>query len=304
MVKSKSTGKKFKVNPLIARPSPRDIPVVTQGSRTIPYDHIWVKYAYSTRAYSAMEAYFRQHEEYTHLVICPDDLIVKGEHIEALKQVLEEHDYPVLAGISNITPAMPGFISTCRYKLPTPFRPGRVYELMTDEEAAEANGVIEVKWTGWPAGFIARRVFDKIHLESDNALNKSPEREMGQAFDLMFCWNCEKHEIPIYVDTRVRMLHLKGMPEYKDFLTIQVNKKKPYILVDKQGHNPIIYKLTMPEDSLLGVYERCKGGAYDTNQATLLEKIVKEIEGIKRKINLIEDIEYDFVNEVRELPSN
>ena len=73
-----------KINPLLCCPSPRDIREVYEALRETGYDRLYAKYYPEKTAYNLLRDYFLDHTEYTHLVICPDDLIIKKEHIDSL----------------------------------------------------------------------------------------------------------------------------------------------------------------------------------------------------------------------------
>lgn len=199
------------VKPIIALPSPRkvDIVIETHEKELKDIPHLWVKYIWEKEAYAIIRDYFLKHNEYTHLIICPDDLIVKREHYDALVTTLEKEDYPVFSGICNKSMIAGDLMAICIDELPNVNRrKGRRFHLASYREMPK--GIIQVKFAGFPFMFIRRDIVEKIEFESDRKWNpyRRVVRELG--FDLPFCHNCNELGIPIYVDSRVVMLHLLG----------------------------------------------------------------------------------------------
>lgn len=207
------------VNPLICVLSPRNITLVKEGHNTFKdVPHLWIKYLKAYQAYRILTDYFMKNQEYTHLVISPDDLIVKREHYEALVKDLEQEDYPVLGGVCNVdvihenllaitVNSKPHVIRRIRFVQPTPDG----YAWVTRDEV-EGKGIIEVQFAGMPFLFIRRDIVEQIPLKGDTPYDPNPlvRATMPHAFDCAFCWECRARKIPIHVDTRVRMLHLNG----------------------------------------------------------------------------------------------
>ena len=85
------------MKPLIFIPSPRNLPKFNECiSKVKKYDKLWVKYWEQTQAYMIARDWFLN-EDYTHLVIFPDDMI----GYEAQIDTLLEHDLDVVSGWCN-----------------------------------------------------------------------------------------------------------------------------------------------------------------------------------------------------------
>ena len=86
---------------LIAIPSPRDLPQFAEAVNKIPADKLFCKYMHEQQAYDTIRENFltSANEQYTHLAILPDDLIVTPYHWQQLVEDLHEYDFPVLCGV-------------------------------------------------------------------------------------------------------------------------------------------------------------------------------------------------------------
>lgn len=225
----------MQIKPLIGSPSPRDIPEVKQNQDTIECDKLLVKYYHAKRAYKIIRSYFLDHEEYTHLILHPDDLIVNNEHFNILKSDIERHDYQVLSGtcnVSTIGQEEESLAITLQPNFPHPQRDMRKYGFVTRIALRPEHdkNIWQVAWAGFPFMWIRRDILEKIELVDDSEYNlQDPDR--GWAFDVMFCYNCKELGIPIYVDfnLKARMRHLKGNYRMGN-REIQTGIKKPKVI--------------------------------------------------------------------------
>ena len=214
-------SKKRKVRPMLGIPSPRDIPDFLTAIRYFcEAPRLWAKYYQEPSAYQNIRNYFLKHTDYTHLVICPDDLLITPQAFNVLKNDLEEEskDYPVLAGICN---SKYGASSVaCRDTLGGRF--------ITDEELDEVrrdqggSPIVKVRHEGFALSFIRRDIVEKI--------------EFGAIYttgiDYHFSLMCYKLKIPIHVDVRARMIHLCEQPPKGNFEYFKVGKEKPFLLFE------------------------------------------------------------------------
>lgn len=216
-------------NPLFCSPSPRDIAEVTRAHQKIPFDRLYAKYFVEREAYWHLRNFFLKHDEYTHLVIIPDDLIVEPHHVAQLYKDLEECDYAVLSGICNIDLAHPHLYSITE-NLPHPVRPlkkidcptetpqrrwygWRWYSWFTDktiqdEQKRQNSIIIRVQHSGFALQAIRRDVVEQIEFMTDALENGIKESETSSV-DVMFSNSCGAAGIPIFVDPRIKMLHLR-----------------------------------------------------------------------------------------------
>jgi hypothetical protein len=188
------------IRPLICSPSPRDIPEVRVAWDTLPCDKFLVKYQDEKTAYKLLRDFFLEHNEYTHMVICPDDLIVTKEVFKILSDDQTVFNYPVLAGICNLSWQQMDTYSCCRKV--------SGFQFLTEKELTEMRVrsndpqlILHMGHEAFACSWMRRDVVEKIPLEGMNE---------GHHFDWAFSIACRKYGVMIHVDTSARMLHLKN----------------------------------------------------------------------------------------------
>lgn len=232
------------INPLICIPSPRYIEVFNEHISLLPYDKIWVKYYPEPRAYQIFRDYFLEHKEYTHLVIIPDDLLVKPEHFERLKKDVEEYKFSIVGGICNLSclkadrdlTVLLSDDKICPHPdVPIPFKEFDWARFSELESKYKGHDIIKVSFTGFPCLFIDRKIVEDVPFRAN---------QRGWSIDLTFCYDCQSKKIPIYADKRVQMLHLKGIDPYKyrhiQVDTLLVNREKATVFLESGKTAPII----------------------------------------------------------------
>lgn len=249
-----------KFNPLLAIPSPRNIPKTTQAYHSLDVDKLWVKYYPENIAYAHIQRFFLEHREYTHLVISADDLLVQPEQFEALKSSVRanQEEYPVFSGVCNND--MVGgceFVMAVSLKFP-PCNPrrhtyGYGYAFVDarghnmdrrnpDKRGPAPTGIHHVSFAGFPCMFIRRDILQRLTLRTDYEYNLQ-YRMPGSSVDTVFCWDCyhAKPQIPIHADFDVKMLHLRGWQDPCMQLLVNVEGVTPYVALTKANEvKPII----------------------------------------------------------------
>jgi hypothetical protein len=76
-----------------------------------------------------------------------------------------------------------------------------------------------------PFMFIRRDIVEQVPLQGDTPYDPSRKHIEPKSFDAAFCWDCNQRNIPIHVDTRVRLLHLRGM-QHDTAIGSQVNNMR------------------------------------------------------------------------------
>ncbi len=211
-----------KINPLLVSPSPRDIREVYEALKETGYDRLYAKYYPEKTAYNLLRDYFLDHEEYTHLVICPDDLIIKTNDIAHLVHILEKHDFPVLSGVCNVDNGANKDLLNITFNLPHPRRMvperkqvgWRHYHWVHKDQKFQTE-LLPFLFSGFAAMFIRRDVVKRYKFTADATQNSTPSL-ITEAIDVMFANVCAIEGIPQMVDTAVRMEHLKGKERFFD----------------------------------------------------------------------------------------
>jgi hypothetical protein len=190
------------------RPSPRDIPEVLDAHKQIKCHKVWAKYFDEASAYRRLRNFFLYHKEYTHFVICPDDLIVTPEVFEGLRRDMEEQDFPVLAGLCNLNYqdlAKPVVTYSCCLSVSG-------LQFITSEYLKTHSGFQKMGHEAFACTWVRRDVLEKIPLNGLNfarMFNEDGWMEVeGRSFDWAFSIDCAKHGIPIHVDLDQKMIHL------------------------------------------------------------------------------------------------
>lgn len=221
-----STRKK-ESNLLICSASPRDIPEVMRERAKLTQDRFYMKYFKPREAYTRIRDFFLDNTQYTHLVIAPDDLVVYPSHVKQLEEDLKSFDYPVISGICNVDQRTKKNYAAIARNLPKRRYIDEgirdPYDWYTFDEIKNlGNPFLQVEFSGTPLMAIRRDIVKLIPFEDDGDYNEDGGE--GQAQDLHFNHNCKKHNIPVIVDTRINMLHMRHAGE------ILVGKVPPMII--------------------------------------------------------------------------
>jgi len=237
---------------LLFRASPRaNIPDVEALNRANEKecDVLYVRYAFEFDAYQFARDYFLDHKEYTHLVIATDDIIVKPEHIRQLKKDLKMHPFPVIGGMMNVDQQeyndQWGNLNICQ-TLGLQDRKLRSYDWYK-RNTLPVEDIFQVKFNGFALLAIRRDVIELFPFNTDSVF-KGTGVNFGASLDFVFCWYCHEHRwvengedkmsIPIYVDQRIDMQHLRISGTHQ-----AGERKKEVWLNDKLiqfGLNPIV----------------------------------------------------------------
>lgn len=215
---------RVKFNPLLVSPSPRDIKEVLEAHRLLPYNMLYAKYFTERNAYPLLRDYFLKHKEYTHMIICPDDLLITPNDIETLKSDILQDDYPILSGICNVDLDVTKNFWSITENIPHPVRPlqpkegerkwgWRWYSWYNDskisqEQALQKRSIIQVWHSGFALQSLRRDVVESIEFVTDSEANGIENWESAGT-DIMFSNSCSLTGIPIFADPRIRMLHLR-----------------------------------------------------------------------------------------------
>jgi hypothetical protein len=189
------------INPLLFSPSPRDIPAVLELWETLQYDHLVEKYMRPLAAYQAGRQYFLEHKEYTHLVVCPDDLEVTETVLNMLVSDIMVHNYPVIAGMCNMDEGQPELYNIqakgISYK---DNKPPAFKDSWIRRGKLPAEPIFEVGFAGFGCEFIERSVMEKVSFTG------ATNDKQGN-FDWQFTRECVSMGIPIMVDQRANIWH-------------------------------------------------------------------------------------------------
>lgn len=190
---------------LLGMPSPRNIPEVIDEWDKLKEDYIVAKHYKEWSAYQIIRNFFLNHKEYTHLGLCPDDLIVTQGDIDKLKRF----DYPVICGVANVNLDEDNPVSVIIDSIPDMNREYRSFNFSKYEDL---DDITQVQHAGFPLQIIRRDVVEQIDFDSESKLDGNDPDKWGN-IDLIFSHNCKKLGIPIHCYKGAKMIHLRGMGE-------------------------------------------------------------------------------------------
>ena len=236
------------ITTLIASPSPRDVTAVKESIETIKgIPKLYVKYFPEEYAYSIIKEYFLKHTNADYLIIAPDDLLASEYHYKQLVETIEKYgkqSIPTLSGMCNVH-NIQGYITQMAICLDheiSPERRHRHYKWsdLRDKrfrDFIKDKDLINVRFSGFPFQFIRRDIVEKIGLDADLTYNPYHRIREGFSIDVVFCYKCNTEGIPLLVNPRVQILHLRGSTNkaYPGMEPIQVWRKDPMVLLDEHG---------------------------------------------------------------------
>lgn len=217
---------------LICIPSPRDDPRFEHCMSFIPHDKLWMKYIpYIHGPYQKMRQYFLNNEEYTHLAICADDMLVGVTGVAKLWEDAKE--YKVISGMTNYTIQDLEQGNNCRLaitkNLPALKREYRTTDFYTFGELAY-TGIVPVKWQGTIFTIIPRHIIEWLSFDGD--IWKGVNLGTGYAYDVAIAHQLWEKGQTQWVDTSVMFKHLKG-----EKLQSGLGKKPEQIWIDRVGRS-------------------------------------------------------------------
>jgi len=205
MISSKT---KSEINLLLGRPSPRaNIWEVDRHNKDLPCDKILPTYITEYIAYGLMRDFFLEHKEYTHLVIATDDIIVLPKHVKQLQRDLEKYDFPVLSGMMNVNQNDRQDVNLASPIFAKERKQRSLIWLQRDSLPKE--DIFQVEFSGFPLMAIRRDLVERWTFDADKVL-VGQQGWKGASLDLVFCWRCKEAGIPVFVDKRIDMKHLRS----------------------------------------------------------------------------------------------
>lgn len=201
------------INPLLFCPSPRDLPEFYEEFNKITnYDKYFVRYTKpEVLAYDLGRDEFLKYEEYTHFIICPDDLIIKQEHVDKIVEDIQifNDDNLCIGGFCNIDTTDKKEISNiCIERVNIDPYPDRRYSFLTLQALHDLSfkKFIEVSFSGFPLFAVPRPILEKIEFRND-----SPDgwEDYGCCLDVMFCHDLLENGYKIICDLSLEMFHMK-----------------------------------------------------------------------------------------------
>lgn len=203
------------IEPLLFCPSPRDIPEFYDSFNKIKkYDKYFVRYTKpEIKAYDIGRDIFLENKQYTHFVICPDDLIIKQEHVDKLIQDISsiaDSDNCCIGGFCNLNISDKKEISNiCIDRVNIDPYPNRRYNFVTLQFLREMSihkKFIEVGFSGFPLLAIPRQILEKIEFRNDAPAGWE---DYGCCLDVMFSHDVWENKFRLLCDLSLELHHMK-----------------------------------------------------------------------------------------------
>ena len=245
------------IKPLIALPSVRDLSEVKQAVKNIKnIDKLWIKYTPSPVAYPLMRSEFLAHpNNYTHLIVLPDDLVVEPDKLEcllndyetALSSTEDEKDTTILTGYCNVDVKANNDKANICTETVLPNRNGRRYNWVlmdhlrtlknvidrneenndndsdNNSQTTDRDYLIPIKFAGFPLCIIPRKIVEQIPFRDDSS---AQYRQTGVCYDVMFCHDALEKGFQLMTDIRVDLKHLRYTKESDVQLQLQRMREK------------------------------------------------------------------------------
>ena len=184
-------------------PSPRDIPKVKQAWSKLKYDKLIVKYKPQKEAYAEGREFFLKHEEYTHFIICADDLVINPECLDMLLFDVKTYKFKIIDGMCPLDETMPDTYACqplgCDL---SGNQPQMGYGCWYMKDTIPDYVFVKVGHSGAPCRIIERDLFKELTFTGGND-SKDGWFDFGMSKEL------KKLKISITVDTSVIMEHLR-----------------------------------------------------------------------------------------------
>ena len=191
-------------------PSVRNIPEVIKSWNGLSYDKYIVKMKLEDIAYKDGRDYFLEHKEYTHLVICPDDLVLYYDAFMNLVRDIEEYKFTNICGISNLDEDRPDLYCCKPLDISVETKNHNC-----DKEFADKldDKIIQVGFTGFSCQFLERKLVEKLSFGGGCNNGKG-------CMDFQMAYELNKLKVPMLVDFdsyfwHMRMAQLQKVKEWK-----------------------------------------------------------------------------------------
>ena len=177
-------------------------------------------------AYHFAKHYFLMNKRYTHLVICPDDMIVDCDSFESLKHKVLEYNYSNLSGVANKAQDDPN-VYCCQNINDIDYEFANGVNFPYYNESNIPDEIFQAGFTGFCCQWINRKIMEDVTFNGSS--------EHNNCLDWQFARELNKLEIPLFVDPESKFKHLSkeqrnDLRQWK--LGNEIRKQNVYIVKD------------------------------------------------------------------------
>lgn len=192
------------IKPLLVYLQPKDLPEVLIPLSKIPIDKLYIKYHTEKQAFQRLHLFIDFHwKEYTHLVLFENDIIVRPDDFRQLICDIEEYPFlDIISGVMNVDMDENKDYLACTTDLPNLQYP-RVMHWIPKENMS--IGIHRIRHAGFSLVAIKTKML--FHNWILKGFDKNTEGDIDA--DLYFSHECAKANIPMYVDSRICLTHLR-----------------------------------------------------------------------------------------------
>ena len=159
-----------------------------------------------------------ENKHYTHFVICPDDLIIKREHVNQIYldllylQTLGIDQSVCIGGFCNLnTTDKKDLSNICIERVNIEPYPNRRYNFATLKELRDLRvkhkmRYIPVGFSGFPLMAVPRNILKDIEFRNDS---EDGWQDYGCCVDVMFCHDVYESGFKVLCDLDLEMHHMK-----------------------------------------------------------------------------------------------
>ncbi len=242
-----------KINPLAVTMGIRDFKPCQYWIRETRFiDRLEIRNYMHDEAHQIARDYFLANPQYSHFLFLCEDMFFTPDHIRLLIKDVEEGDYPVISGWSNVDWTHQEGNISFRDMKNLVVRGREVYQhpKITDLVLGKHGfPIVKVWFMGTTLAMIKREVVEKLSFGAYTNIDEGHTQKMfgvrrrfGIMQDFQLCLECARLGIPIYVDLRVFCAHMvqpigtftaKGKPRTvtlysKSGTTRKIREDEPY----------------------------------------------------------------------------
>lgn len=209
----------MRINPLGVTMGIRDFkPCQYWISQTNCIDRLEIRNYMHDEAHKIARDYFLANPQYSHFLYMCEDGLYTPDHIKLLMTDVEEEDYPIISGWSNVDWASQQGNISFRDMKNLVVRGREVYQhpKITDLVLGKHGfPIVKVWFMGTTLAMIKREVVEKLSFGAYSFMDEryvqmmfGVRRRFGSMQDFQLCLECAKLGIPIHVDLRVFCAHM------------------------------------------------------------------------------------------------